>query len=72
MGQSEILKILQELPEDEWISSTKLLSKLDFLRSTMLSSLGRMRKHGEVQSRKIKSLNLGHEHEHRLTAKGRL
>ena len=70
LGQQEVLKILEKIDRDSWISSTNILKKLKCMRSTMIVSLGRMFHYGEIERRKLKYFN-HYEFEYRLTDRGR-
>lgn len=67
MGQAEIMKILGKLGKNEWISTIELQKKLDCSKSTVISSLLRMKKYGEVVSRKMPCNGYNSQLEHKLT-----
>lgn len=71
MGQNEIMRVLEKLDDNEWISSTELLKKTKCTRSTLSISLCKLRKFNEVESREMPNRGQNHELEHRLTWKGR-
>lgn len=74
MTQSEILKILKKLDENEWISTKELIKITKLGKSSLYSNISKLRQSGEVESRSIEIEGWGcnAQQEHRLTWEGRL
>ena len=71
MSQADVFKLLGKLKDDEWMSTTEIVSILGHGRSTIIANLCKLRKFNEIQSRKInKSVRRNQECEHRLTVDG--
>lgn len=73
MGQQEIIKIMEKLDKNDWITSNEiaLLSKIKPHRVS--TTVKRLRGFGEVESRWTIEPWIGgkRQYEHRLTDKGR-
>lgn len=71
MSQSKIIKILEKLDENVWVSTVKLTQILKINRSNVISNLNKMRIYGEIESRRMLSDGQNPQTEHRLTLRGR-
>ncbi len=71
MGQADIFKILEKLAKNDWISSTMLSKQLSCNKCSMITSLTKLRRYGEVESRRIPNTGQNNQFEHRLTLRGR-
>ena len=71
MSQQEILKILEKLPKNAWITIKEVKKLLKRENSSINSNLKRMRDHGEVETRRKRIKDNHFRNEHRLTDKGR-
>ena len=70
MSQQGIIKILKELPDDEWISTKRLAFLLKVGNSSISTSIRKMRDYNEVESKSVLVDNYK-VNVHRLTWKGR-
>ncbi len=65
------MKVLGELDENEWISTTELTERLDITRSTVTSNLIKLRRYNEIESRRLLNQLGNTSFEHRLTWEAR-
>lgn len=71
MSQGTILKILEKLGENEWITTRDLSKILKITTGTVTSNIIKLRKQNAVESQRTKNMNYNREFEHRLTWEGR-
>ncbi len=71
MSQARIVKVLEKLGESEWISTKQLAKILKINPGTVTTNLQKLRRYGEIESKRKELKGQSSEREHRLTSRGR-
>ncbi len=71
MSQGGIVKTLEKLHPNEWMSTKELAETLNINISTVTANLIKLRIYNEVESRRLLKTGYKTSTEHRLTWKGR-
>lgn len=72
MGQSDIIKILDKLGHNQWLTSKEIAKKLNMVPHRVSTTIAKLRRYGEVESKVLPNAGQNREFEHRLTFRGRL